>query len=274
MEIGLSNPFNYTGGKHRYLKEMKEILPDVKHLEVIDMFFGGGDLSTHLPKSWDVDAYEINTQLLKMHSAIKKRDLDYIDVEMLIERAELSKTNEKAYDRLKAVYNWDKDDVVMLYTLICHSNTNRLRFNKKGEFNVQFGKRTFNPSMKKKLIDYSNRLQERDIWFYNKSSLLVDLNEYGLILVDPPYLNTTACYNEGGGWTVDMEKELHRKLHEASDNGKKFIYFGQTISNGTINPYLTEFAEKYNVKVLKKTTEACSSNRKYKGETIECMIWN
>lgn len=274
MKIGLSNPFNYTGGKHRYLKDMEEILPKVKHLEVIDMFFGGGDLSTHLPREWGVDAYEINTQLLEMHQAIKSRNLTHTDVDMLVERAELSKTNDKAYDKLKTIYNWDKNDVVMLYTLICHSNTNRLRFNKKGEFNVQFGKRTFNPSMKKKLIDYGNRLQERDIWFYNKSSLLVDITEYGLILVDPPYLNTTACYNENKGWTVEDEKELHKRLHEANEKRCKFIYFGQIFSNGVENEYLTAFAQEYNMKILKDTTEHCSANRKKKGKTVEVMIWN
>lgn len=275
MEIGLSNPLNYTGGKHRYLKDMFEILPlDKEGLFVCDMFYGGGDLSSHLPKTWLTDAYEINKPLLAIHKQINSGKLTLSMVEDVIARAGLDKTNSKNFEKLKAVYNWTKDDALLLYVLICHSNTNRLRFNGKGEFNVQFGKRTFNDNMKKKFVDYQNRLSERDIVFSSRSSLHCDLKQYSLLLIDPPYLNTVACYNEKGGWKVEDELLLHEKVKEASDKGVKFVYFGQFISNGTENPYLKDFSKDYNVKILKDTTEHCSSNRKKKGVTVEVMIYN
>lgn len=273
--IGLSNPLNYTGGKHRYLKDMFDVLPlNKKHLKVCDMFYGGGDLSSHLPKTWLTDAYEINVPLLNIHKQINRGELTLEKVEGIVERAGLDKHNSKNFEKLKAVYNWDKKDTLLLYTLICHSNTNRLRFNGKGEFNVQFGKRTFNANMKKKFIDYKNRLWERDFVFSSRSSLSCDLTQYDLLLIDPPYLNTVACYNEKGGWKLENELELHKKVKEASAKDVKFVYFGQFMSNGKENPYLKEFAKDFNVKVLKDTTEHCSSNRKNKGVTIEVMIWN
>lgn len=269
----LSNPFNYSGGKHRYLGELFEVLPEVPFLKVCDMFLGGGDLSTHLPTSWEVSGYDIIPQLVEMHKAMQDGGITVKAVEDVIDKAGMNKTDEKAYNKFKAVYNWCREPL-MLYALTCHSNTNRIRFNAKGEQNLAFGKRTFNKRMKAKLQDYIDRLGEREVFFYNKSSLEIDLSYYDLLLVDCPYLNTTACYNENGGWKVEDEILLHNKLHEAHKRGQKFAYFGQTTSNGVENIHLTEFAEKYNMKVLKDTTAHCSNNKKYKGVTKEVMIYN
>ncbi|MCP4990273.1 MAG: hypothetical protein GY928_30815 [Colwellia sp.] len=277
---GLSNAFNYSGSKYRYLDDLFEILPQEKNLSVCDMFGGGGDLSTHLPEEWDVDFYETSKPLIKMHEAIWNRNLDVVDVEEVITKAKLSKDGKGCvtnYNNFKAVYNWSPDPV-KLYTLICHSNTNRMRFNKSGEFNLPFGKRTFNDSMKAKLQDYCSRLRDKhpSFWFINRSSLSdhMKVGNYDLLLVDPPYLNTTACYNEQGGWGVAEEEALHAKLLDAHEKGVKFVYFNQTISNGVENTYFTEFAKQFNMKVLKTTTETCSNNRKKKGVTTEVMIWN
>lgn len=273
MNIGLSNPFNYTGGKHRYLKDMQEVIPKGENLSVCDMFFGGGDLSTHLPKSWEISGYDINKQLIEMHNAILSGHITVKSVEDMVLKASLSKVDEDAYTKFKAVYNWVKDPL-MLYVLTCHSNSNRIRFNGNGEQNLAFGKRTFNPSMKAKLADYINRIKSRDVFLYGRSSLGKDLNYYDLLLVDPPYLNTLACYNEKGGWKVEDEIALHLKLHEAHGQGIKFIYFGQIWSKGVENKYLQSFANGYNMKVLKNTTATCSANMKNVGETLEVMIWN
>ncbi len=278
FEKGLSNPFNYTGSKYRCLDDLFEILPTENYLSVCDMFGGGGDLSMHLPVKWDVDFYELSKPLLEMHEAIRTRNLDVVDIEMMVGRAVLSKSDKGCktnFNNFKAVYNWSPDPV-KLYTLICHSNTNRMRFNKKGEFNLPFGERTFNSSLKAKLQDYINRLQSRksNVFFENKSSLDANLNEYDLLLVDPPYLNTVACYNEKNGWGIKEEEALHSKLLDAHEKGVKFVYFNQTISNGVENKYFTEFAKPFNMKVLKTTTETCSNNRSKKGVTTEVMVWN
>jgi DNA adenine methylase Dam len=273
MKIGLSNPFNYSGSKFRYLKDLVEVLPKAEGLNVADFFYGGGDLSSHLPVSWTVDAFDINKQLLEMHEAISWGDITVKKVEDLVEKASLDRVDAVSYNDFRSVYNWSKCPV-MLYTLLCHSNTNRIRFNKEGKFNVPFGRRTFNDSMKAKLTDYIYRLSERNVSFYNTSYREACIPVYDLLLVDPPYLNTVATYTENGGWTEKDEIELHITLHEANDQGKKFVYFGQTSSNGVVNPYLTKFASMYNMKVLRDTTSNCSANRRYRGATVEIMVWN
>jgi site-specific DNA-adenine methylase len=276
-KIGLSNPYNYTGSKHRYLGDLFEALetfPKHEALTVVDPFVGGGDLCCHLPEGWKVDAFDLESKLIGMHEMFNGSYGGYAieQLDLRIKQMGLSRTNEDAYERLKAMYNQSEhEDSHLLYLLICHSNSNRMRFSKKSGFNLKFGKRTFNPSMKAKVIDYVDRLSKRNVTFQCKSYHLADFGSYDLTLLDPPYLNTTATYNEGGGWTLEDELALHAKIEKEC---KKFVYFGQLWSKGVYNEALDMFAQDYNVKVLKDTTATCSSNRKKEGQTVEVMIHN
>ena len=273
-KIGLSNPFNYTGSKHRYLNDLLEVLPKDEALTVVDPFVGGGDLSCHLPEAWKVDAFDLESKLIALHDMFNGNYGSYAieQLDLRIKQLSLSKTNEDAFYKLRELYNsTEHEDSHLLYLLICHSNTNRMRFNKNGEFNMPFGKRTFNDSLRAKAVDYVNRLSKRNVNFECKSYHLVDFSDYDLALLDPPYLNTVATYNENGGWDLEDELALHAKIEKEC---KKFVYFGQLWSKGVYNEALDMFAQDYNVKVLKDTTASCSSNRKKEGKTVEVMIWN
>jgi len=270
-EKGLSNPYNYTGSKHRYLDELFKVLPEAENLTVCDPFLGGGDLSTHLPKSWIVDASDLSKPMINLHKLIKKGSLNNISTNKLMKRHNLSRTNEAEYYKLREKFNSAKQmNTMILYLLICHSNTNRIRFNSKGGFNMPFGKRTFNIEMQKKLTNYIKRLKERKIKFSCKDFRTIDFSRYDLTLIDSPYMNTCAVYNEANGWNDIDQTDLLRKVDKEAN---KFVFFGQTFSKGVYNIELDEWSKKYNVKVLKDTTSTCSNNRKG-GKTIEVMIWN
>lgn len=268
-----SNPFNWNGGKHRYLKDLFEVLPEDENVIVIDPFVGGGDLISKLPNSWSVLASDAMPQLIEMHQAIKAGLISVDSINAKVRQFDLSKTGDLQFETLKSCYNAIKTPQE-LYALICHSNSNRIRFNNSGDFNVQFGDRTFNSNMQEKLRNYSGRLNEMDIRFRCESFNEINFNMADLILIDPPYLNTTATYNERAGWTINDELELLTKTRKASDAGVKFVYFGQIWSKGVNNPHLEAWSKQFNVKVLKDTTKHCSSNRNPTGKTIEVMIYN
>lgn len=271
---GLSNPFCYTGSKHRYLDDVFSILPREEKLKVVDPFVGGGDLCCHLPESWQVDAFDLESKLIGVHKMFNGNYGGYAieQLDLRIKQIGLSKTNEEAFYKLRELYNsTEHEDSHLLYLLICHSNTNRMRFNKNGGFNMPFGKRTFNDSLRAKAIDYVDRLSKRNVTFACKSYHLVDFSNYDLTLLDPPYLGTVATYNEGGGWKEEDESRLHDKIERECN---RFVYFGQLVVNGVRNDLLDTFAQDYKLKVLKNTTATCSSNKKQKGETIEVMLWN
>jgi DNA adenine methylase Dam len=272
-----SNPFNYTGSKHRYLEALFSVLPDVENLKVLDPFLGGGDLISKLPGSWEVVASDLSWQLIGMHNGIKNEIITVDSINRLIERSNLSNDNKKAYLELRNYYNHPLSNISVniLYTLICHSNSNILRFNKSDEFNVPFGKRYFNKNMQVKLDNYQELIERRRIKFISKNYNDFDFSAYDLLLIDPPYLNTTAAYNEGGNWKKKDQELLHDKIDCAVKTGTKFVYFGQVWSNGIHNKALYHWSDKYNIKVLHDTTRNCSANKKARdGKTIEIMVYS
>jgi len=266
-----ANPFNWVGSKFRYLKDFLEVLPKEENIKVLDCFLGGGDLISKLPTSWCITGIDIIPQLIEMHKAIQEGTLNVSGVQEEFIKRSMSKENEIAYLKLRDDYN-ASNNPQDLYLLMTNSFNNQLRFNRSGGFNMPFGKNrsSFNPKMQAKLTNYKNAIAERVVNFKCGSYIEEDLNSYDLLLVDPPYLNTTATYNEQGGWSKEDDISLLQNL----DNYKgKFIYFNQLVSKGVENTNLLEWANKYHTKVLQDTTKNCNHQRKG-GTTVEVMITN
>lgn len=270
MQYQLSNPFNYTGSKFRYLPFFMKIMPLVDNLTVHDMFYGGGDFSSHLNPTWKITGTDTNKYVIEMHTAIEEGIITVQSILEEIESHSLTNTNKLAYDDYRTLYN-DCPNPLRLYTLLCHSNSNRIRHSSAGKFNVPFGDRWFNLNMQKKLNAYIQRIAIRKRKLFSDSyHSIINLGlHFDLLLIDPPYLNTCATYS---GWNLNEEKELHSYLLSLNSKSK-FIYFGQTWSKGVENTLLTDFANKHTSIILPDTTSTCSSNRK-KGKTIEVMIHN
>ena len=80
-----------------------------------------------------------------------------------INKYQLSRTNKEGYLKLRQDYNSGNKTWDMFYTLICHSFSNQIRFNKKEEFNLPFGQRTFNENLENNLISFVNHLKTINI---------------------------------------------------------------------------------------------------------------
>ncbi len=269
-----SNPFNWTGSKHRYLEDLFSVLPDVENIKVLDPFVGGGDLISKLPKSWSITCSDSMGQVIDLHRAIQQGAITVESTLKSYNDRDMSKTNRETYYALRSEYNETKS-IELLYLLMTNSFNNQLRFNKSGGFNMPFGKNrsTFNSSMQSKLQNYYDSMQGRDIDFLNSDYDSFDFGDYDLVLIDPPYTNTVATYNESTGWSKEDDLKLFINIDSAADHGAKFVYFNQTWSKGVENAELSKWSRSYNVRILKTTTESCSYNRG-KGATTEVMIWN
>lgn len=188
LKKSYANPFNWTGSKHRYLKDMFEVLPyEKENLKVLDPFVGGGDLISKLPCSWKVEASDTMVQIIGLHNAFKSKTISKDSVLSEYTKRNMSKVNSEAYLKLREEYN-ESFDVEKLYLLMTNSFNNQLRFNQKGQFNMPFGKdrSSFNKNMQNKLENYQQSLQERDINFNVKSWNDWDFSKFDLVLLDPP----------------------------------------------------------------------------------------
>ena len=264
-----SNPFNWTGSKHRYLEDFARLLPEKDNLKVLDPFVGGGDLISKLSPTWTIHAGDSMKEIIDLHKECQKCSFTKESILYEYNLRGMSKTNRGAYLSLREEYNKDPSPD-KLYLLMTNSFNNQLRFSSKG-FNMPFGKdrSTFNKNMQQKLENYQDLLEGRDITFECRSWDSYDFSEYDLILLDPPYSNTCATYNESTGWSEEEDKKLFNTL---KDSGTDFIYFNQTWSKGVSNKTLIDWLRTVDHKVLKETSTGCSYNRD-NSYTQEVLAW-
>lgn len=209
--------------------------------------------------------------------------LDYIDTE--ISGFGLSATDKDAYLEYRKHFNKkdyeDSSKVFDLLIMVAHSFCNQIRFNQKGEFNLPFGQRTFNDSMRTNLINTIDRLKVQNVEFYvgdfelNIINLIEDSfnNDGKFVYMDPPY--TCGCAQYNTGWNEDSDKRLFSCIDAINEHGIKFALSNVFENRGKKNEKLIEWCEerKYNVHHLDKTYNN-SSFRKSDNKTDEVLITN
>lgn len=264
---------NYSGSKWRYMKEIHSLLPQEKGLRALDLFCGGAGVASHMPIGWDITANDLNKKIIDLHLNTLKPDFQK-QVETYITKYKLSKTNKEGYLDLRDYYNTQDMSPEVLYTLLCYSFNNQVRWNSKGNYNMPFGENRseFNKNLKTKLQNFIERSLRKGVQFTSKSFDTFDFNAHDFLFIDPPYLETTATYNERGGWGVEEETVLLTKLENTT---AKWMLTNQTISKGKENKLLVDFIERgvYNVHILRDTTKNCNYQRKG-GETVEVIVTN
>lgn len=276
----VKSPLNYTGGKYKLLPQLLELFPKQVNT-FVDLFAGGGNVSVNV-KAEKVVFNDLMWQVPEMLQEFKKIGVEESlrKIDGYISSYDLSKENKEGYLALRELYNKGKSDPLMLYTLICYSFNNQIRFNNKGAYNMPFGKdrSSFNPTLREKFITFVQRLQSMEIQFSSKDFRELDLDTLGendFVYCDPPYLITVASYNENGGWGEQAERELLAKLDTLDKAGVKFGLSNVFESKGKENIILKEWAKGYKVHYLDHTYSNCSYHKKDKqSKDIEVFITN
>ena len=276
----VKSPLNYTGGKYKLLPQLLELFPKQVNT-FVDLFAGGGNVSVNV-KAEKVVFNDLMWQVPEMLQEFKKIGVEESlrKIDGYISSYDLSKENKEGYLALRELYNKGKSDPLMLYTLICYSFNNQIRFNNKGAYNMPFGKdrSSFNPTLREKFITFVQRLQSMEIQFSSKDFRELDLDTLGendFVYCDPPYLITVASYNENGGWGEQAERDLLAKLDTLDKEGVKFGLSNVFESKGKENIILKEWAKGYKVHYLDHTYNNCSYHKKDKqSKDIEVFITN
>jgi len=252
-----------------------------EHIRIfIDLFSGGCNVAVNV-NAQQIICNDILAEVIAFYNGCQSfgSKTTVETIEAIVNKFDLSRENQDNYLKLRNFYNQGNKEWYYFYTLVCHSFSNQIRFNKKGEFNLPFGKRTFNPVIKENLIKFINRLEELNITFLNRDFRELKINKLtsdDFVYCDPPYLITCASYNERGGWRKKDEKDLLNLLDRLHSNKIKFALSNVLESKGNSNDILKEWSQKYNIHKLNVKYGNANYQRKEKDDstTKEVLITN
>lgn len=281
MKQLIKSPLNYTGGKFKLLPQILPLFPaDIKTF--VDVFGGGFNVGINVDS--DCVIYnELDSRVCDIIRGIKDGENNITNIENIIEKYNLSKTNKDGFLDLRQHYN--KDNLnrtwINLYTLLCYGFNNQIRFNSKGEYNIPFaGDREFNLILKQKFNEFDKALKSKNVLIKNKNFTEIitkdeQLSKDMFFYCDPPYLISTATYNENGGWSETLERQLLDSLDYLNSLGIKFALSNVTYHKDMENRLLIDWANKYKTIILNKNYNNCAYNKKpSKNKTTEVLIIN
>ena len=263
------SPIFYMGNKYKLLKYIIPLFP--KNCDVFVDGFGGSAVVSINYKGKNKTIYnEYNPNIYNLVKLFKDNNFDVLDeyIQNTIDKYDL-KTGKKRknfdsedafledmnlkkerYNKFRAQYNGaiGEKKYLDLYILSIFSCNHLIRFNTKDEFNASFGSNgNYNENLKNKIKDGIEGL--KGIELLNKDFFDLDfsvLSKNSFVYVDPPYLNTTAVYNEKrayGGWNIDSDYRLFKVLEELNNRGIKWGFSNVFINRGISNDHLIKWCE-------------------------------
>ena len=272
----IKSPLNYVGGKYKLIDEIIPLLP--KNINTfVDLFGGGFNVGINV-NATNIIYNDFQKQVVELLRYLQHNKIEDIlnKIDGYIEKYNLTNDDKEGYLALRSDYNTNIKDPIKFYTLLCYAFNHQIRFNKNGEYNMPFGKdkSSFNPTLRKRFIDFHAAIQNKNISFLNisfKNFCFDELSKNDLVYCDPPYFNSVAIYNENGSWTEEDEKDLLNMLTVLDYNGIKFALSNNLKYN---NPILDKWKDGYNIHYLNSNYSNCNYQKIDRSKDIEVLITN
>ncbi len=276
----IKSPMNYVGGKYRLLPQVLPLFPkDINTF--VDLFCGGFNVGVNIEAN-KIIGNDLCKEIIEVYKGIQKEGLENSLnlIKNEINKYDLSKTNEEGFKQIRNFYNEGNKEWYIFYAMLTHAFNYQIRFNKKGEYNMPFGRNRscFNPTLEKNFIKFAKAIEEKNIIFtnHNFKDLKINLlNKDDFVYLDPPYLITCASYNEQGGWNEEEEYSLLSLCDNLNNNNIKFALSNVLEHKGLKNEILMKWANNYKIHYLNYDYNNCNYQDKNKdNKTIEVLITN
>jgi DNA adenine methylase len=223
----------WAGGKRQLRFELTRLLPD-RFDTYFEPFIGGGALLAELANQGRLDRAVIgdkNPELINLYRVVK-RDPDGLTRALLHEKF---RNDEESFRRLKVEFNAligsgrrPLDRAALLVYLNKHSYNGLWRVNRKGHYNVPFGKyaRLSLPSHES-LLAFSRMLESVTLMHADFEQVVRTAKRGDFVYFDPPYqpLSKTACFTDftTGGFPFDDQQRLARIFRRLSDKAVQLM---------------------------------------------------
>ncbi|NYB26966.1 MAG: DNA adenine methylase [Methanobacteriaceae archaeon] len=304
MELANAKPFlKWAGGKTQLLPEFEKRLPSsVKKDKVIksyiEPFIGGGAMFFFLKRNYHVKKsflFDINPELIIGYKTIQNNSKELIKILNRMEKEYLKKSEKcrkEFYYKVRDSYNlqingfdysnynseWIKRTSYLIFlNKTCFNGL--FRQNKKGEFNVPFG-RYKNPTIcdQKNISQVSIALKNAKIFCadFNESDQYI--NEDSFVYLDPPYrpLNKTSNFTSYAkdGFDDEDQRRLSSFFEKMDRRGAHLMLSNSDPKNeDPDDEFFDTLYSEYNIeRVPAKRHINCDASKR--GEIKELIIRN
>ncbi|GAA9834570.1 hypothetical protein VN0545_02280 [Helicobacter pylori] len=243
MKKGIRSPFFYVGDKYKLMPQLNKLFPNNIN-QFVEPFVGGGSVFLNT-KAKRYLANDIDTNIIKLHKTLSKFNTCELfdELSKIIIHYGLSfsfkgitapnelkkqyiktyyaKYNKIAYEKLRADFNSNQNNMLYLYLLLIYGFNHMIRFNSKGLFNLPVGNVDFNENVYNALKNYIDFIQQNTIIFHNGDYIdFLNHTTYlkdDYVYFDPPYLISNSEYNKL--WDSDNEIALYGVLDSLDKKG-------------------------------------------------------
>lgn len=225
----------YRGGKSKEIPEILAYMPK-NYNRYIEPFFGGGALYFYLENENSI-INDINSKLINFYKDVANNydemrvQLDEIEKIYKINQSDYEQRKEKSPD--DRIENLNEDFFYEMRNLFNHNTTEKyldsviyffinktsysgmIRYNKKGEFNVPFGRyRNLNTQLLTK--KHHELLRTAEIYNGSYKEIFAMAKQDDFMFLDPPYDCQFTDYGNGAEFTEAQHRELseeYKKLN-------------------------------------------------------------
>lgn len=304
-------PIYYMGNKYNLLEDLIRQFPGCGGVATFfDVFGGSGNVALNVPYK-HVVYNELNKDVFGLFKTLLEVDCETI----LSHIKNVSIEDEEDYYRFRDEFNkkWCRKEekaqgflpnqyYLDLFTLTFFSFSNQMRFNSDGQFNMPYGKRCFSLESEHKIRLFKNHIDGR----LRRGDLSLELrNEDAFVLLenviensfsmsssffylDPPYLGTTAVYNEKyvgdgvaasrrigtSGWGSDDDARLFHLCDRINDAGGKFAMSNVAEVRGKKSEGLLKWAKERGYNVIYFSDKNYAAMGKGNAQAVEILIVN
>lgn len=291
-----AKPFmKWAGGKGQLLSQLDDYLParlQTEQFTYIEPFVGGGAMFFHVlqkfPRIKQAVINDVNADLIKAYRVIKDSPDKLIEMLKRMETLYLSlddANRKEMFLHERDIFNrHDADDIQNTALLLFLNKTcfnGLFRVNRKGEFNVPFGKYR-NPMICNTdvLLADSRLLNKTDVKItigdFTSTSRFIDSQTLTFFYFDPPYrpLSETSSFTSysKGDFNDDDQRRLAAFCHQISSDNCLWMLSNSDCS--AKNPTDTFFEELYKDDKIERVyaTRSINANPEKRGKLTELLI--
>lgn len=291
-------PFvKWAGGKGSLISQLSNYYPDElksgKINKYVEPFLGGGAVLIDILQNYDIKevyAFDINLDLINCYNVIKKDLEELINILSIMEedyfKLDTTKREKYFYDirREYNSYNISPKNISVKraseFIFLNRTCFNGLyRVNKKGEFNVPFG-RYKNPTIcdSNNLKNLSKLIENVNFIYgdYKESEKYIDCNTF--VYFDPPYrpLNVTSGFTSytKEDFNDDDQKELANYFYKLNLKGTKLMLSNSNPKNtNKEDNFFENLYYEFNINEV-SAKRMINSNASGRGKISELLITN